>query len=159
MSSTASRAHYARIRSKEGKALRDFFNQALTDADRLPGRKALQQMAEELGQEIGASPKGLAEQFVKYAQQAQRVDGHAGSRFRLRGQIDQLAGALVQKLADEDRIIPVEENTDADIEAAVEQASTSATPDWDRQDRERDVALDAAENRQAEMQRAARSAR
>ncbi len=151
--SHASQEHYRRIQSPTGKSLRAFFEGALTDADQLPGKAALQKEAAELAEQIpGVNAAKLVEAYTTYARKAQ----DRGARFRLRGEVLQLAGALVERIEEADRIVPVEPDEVVDLDALADRVEGKDTY-WAQQDRERKAALDAAEARQDEYRRVARA--
>jgi hypothetical protein len=110
---------YKKISTGLGGQLRTFFQDALRDADHLPGKRELRaRIAEQFG-ETGLNADKLEAAFVEMARRAQ----NRGSRFNLRQNIDETVFKVVTKLEEEDRLVPVERNSDDEIAAAVDRAT------------------------------------
>lgn len=116
-----------RINSDIGVKIRAFFDDALKDADQLPGRAALKaRIAEDFGDVPGINADKLGETFVAFARRAQRSEeGGLGHRFDLKGQIVELTDQLVGKLEAADRIIEVEDDEPVDMTAVADAATDS----------------------------------
>lgn len=110
-----------RLNSDMGRKIRAFFDAAITDADRLPGKAALKaQIAEEFGDVPGINADKLGETFVAFARRAQRDSGV--SRWRLRGEVVELTDQLVDRLEKADRLIEAPEPEVIDVGALSDSA-------------------------------------
>lgn len=136
-----SRERYKKISTGLGGKLNGFLNEALTDADRLPGKRELKARLEEEFGDTGLNLEKLAETFVDLARRGQ----DRGTRWGLRGVIQETVIKVVTKLEEDDRLVDVEEHSDEEIAAAVEKAddryADRAGGELDRKyDQERDEA-------------------
>ncbi len=103
-------ARMKRINSTTGKRLSGFFAQAITDADRLPGRTALKAQIAELASDIPGLDQGkVYDAFVRMAKRSQR--GSGVSRFQVRGELYELTNVLVERIQAADRLLDPEDDS------------------------------------------------